>query len=65
MFPPDSAPDPRVDRYDVMQFSTEHAQFMRYLRKPKPTRAEIRLDEKLLIDLEGPYPLSHVDSVMN
>jgi len=27
---------------------------MRYLRKPKPTRAEIRLDEKLLIDLEGP-----------
>jgi len=37
-----------------MQFSTEHAQFMRYLRKPKPTRAEIRLDEKLLIDLEGP-----------
>ena len=46
LFPPDSAPDPRVDRYDVMQFSTEH-KFMRYLRKPKPTRAEIGLDEKL------------------
>jgi len=37
-----------------MQFSTEHAQFMRYLRKPKTHAGGIRLDEILLIDLEGP-----------
>ena len=43
-----------------MHFFTEHAQFMRYLRKPKPMRAEIRLDEKVLIDLEGPNDVTKI-----